>query len=138
MPGPHTLVVYAHSRRADDVLREAARAEGPLTVVTLAPVERAYRAACGIASTLWNEVQRELAETELAQARLTVEDDSGVRLDVLGFDVLHVEDAIARRAAALGAERVVLADPRRCGLGRRAVRRLRRRCPVPVAVLTQR
>jgi hypothetical protein len=128
-----TLVVYAHSRRGDEALREAARCDGAVTVVALAPVERPFRPACGIGSVLWNRVQRELAEEELAHARLTVEDDSAVTLDVLGFDVLHVEDAIARRARDLGAERVVLADPRRCGLGRRAVRRLRRRCPVPVA-----
>jgi hypothetical protein len=129
--GP-TLLVYAPSTRADASLREAVRVGGPLAVVALAPQERQRRACCGIQSAYWNGVQRELAQSELARARLVVEDAGDVTLTVLGFDAVHPERAIARHATELGAERVVLADPRASGLGRRAVRRLRDRCPAPV------
>ena len=127
-----TLVVYAPSARADASLREAVRVGGPLAVVALAPQERQRRACCGIQSAYWNGVQREMAQSELAQARLVVEDAEDVTLTVLGFDVVHPERAIARHATELGAERIVLADPRASGLRRRAVRRLRDRCPALV------
>lgn len=127
-----TLVVYAPSARADASLREAVRVGGPLAVVALAPQERQRRACCGIQSAYWNGVQREMAQSELTRARLVVEDAEDVTLTVLGFDVVHPERAIARHATELGAERVVLADPRASGLRRRAVRRLRERCPAPV------
>jgi hypothetical protein len=126
------LVVYAPSARGDASLREAVRLGGPLAVVALAAEERRRRACCGIQSTYWNGVQREIAQSELARARLVVEDAEDVTLTVLNFDVVHPERAIARRATELGAERVVLADPRASGLRKRAVRRLRDRCPAPV------
>ena len=127
-----TLVVYAPSARADASLREAVRAGGPLRVVALAPEERPLRACCGIQSGFWNGVQREMAESELARARLAVEDAEDVTLSVLPLDVVHPERTIARHAEELGAARVVLADPRASGLGRRAVRRLRGWSPAPV------
>jgi len=127
-----TLVIYAPSARADASLREAVRAGGPLRVVALAPEERPLRACCGMQSGFWNSVQREMAETELARARLAVEDAEDVTLEVLAFDVVHPARAIAQYAAKLGARLVVLADPRASGLGRRAVRRLRGWSPAPV------
>ncbi len=127
-----TLLVYGPSARADAWLREAVRVGGPLAVVALAPQEQQRRVCCGIQSAYWNGVQRELAQSELARARLVLEDADNVSLTVLGFDVVHPEQAITRHATELGAERIVLADPRASGLGRRAVRRLRDRCPVPV------
>jgi hypothetical protein len=127
-----TLVVYAPSARADASLREAVRAGGPLRVVALAPEERPLRSCCGIQSGFWNGVQREMAESELARARLAVEDAEDVTLSVLPLDVVHPERDIARHAEALGAKRIVLADARASGLRRRAVRRLRGRSPAPV------
>jgi hypothetical protein len=127
-----TLLVYAPSARGDASLRAAVRGGGPLAVVALAPQERHRRACCGIQSVYWNGVQREMAQSELARARLVVEDAEDVTLTVLDFDAVHPERAIARHATELGAERVVLADPRASGLRRRAVRRLRDRCPAPV------
>jgi hypothetical protein len=127
-----TLVVYAPSARADASLREAVRTGGPLHVVALAPEERPLRACCGMQSGYWNSVQREMAETELARARLAVEDAEDVTLEVLAFDVVHPARAIAQYAAKLGARLVVLADPRASGLGRRTVRRLRGSSPAPV------
>jgi hypothetical protein len=126
------LVVYAPSARADASLREAVRVGGPLAVVALAPQERQRRVCCGIQSAYWNGVQHEMAHSELARARLVVEDAEDVSLTVLGFDVVHPERSITRHATELGADRVVLADPRASGLRRRAVQRLRDRCPVPV------
>ena len=128
---PRSLLIYAATPRGDAVLRDAARCGEPLDVVSLAREEPTGRPCCGTHSVFWNGVQRELAETELARARLTAEDAA---MSVLPVPVLRVEDAIARRAAAVEAERIVLADPRASGLGRRAVRRLRRRSPVPVEV----
>jgi hypothetical protein len=100
--------------------------------VALAPEERPLRACCGIQSGFWNGVQREMAESELARARLAVEDAEDVTLSVFSFDGVRPVRAIARLAAELGAARVVLADARASGLGRRAVRRLRGRSPAPV------
>jgi hypothetical protein len=126
------LVVYAPSARGDASLREAVRAGGPLRVVALAPEERPLRACCGIQSGYWNGVQRELAESELARARLAVEDADDVTLSVLPFNAARPERAIARLARTLGARRVVLADARASVLGRRALRRLRGLCSAPV------
>jgi hypothetical protein len=127
-----TLVVYAPSARADASLREAVRTGAPLRVVTLAPEERPLRACCGMQSGYWNGVQRELAESELARARLAVEDAEDVTLSVLAFDAVNPARAIAQHAARMGARLVVLADPRATGLGRRALRRLRASSPAPV------
>jgi hypothetical protein len=128
-----SLIVYAATARGDASLREAVRAGGKLTVVALAPVEPSQRPCCNIRSTYWNGVQQELASSELARARLVLEDADDVTLGVLGFDVLRPVEAIVRRAAAVGADRIVLTDPRASRLGRRAVRRLRRHAAVPVA-----
>jgi hypothetical protein len=137
MTQPHTLVVYGASARADASLREAARASrrqgGRLSVVALAPVEPEHSRCCDTRSVMWNGIQRELAESELGKARLAVEDDANVDLEVLGYLGLGAADAVAGHAAELGAERIVLADPRAAGLGRWALRRLRRRSVVPVS-----
>ena len=77
---------------------------------------------------------REMAQAELTKARLVVDDDPSVRLDVLGFFGLRAPDAIASYAAELKADRIVLADARAAGLGRRALRRLRRRSALPISV----
>jgi hypothetical protein len=127
-----TLVVYAPSARADASLREAVRAGGPLRVVALAPVERPLRSCCGIQSSFWNGVQREMAESELARARLAVEDAEDVTLSVLPLDAVHPERDIARHAEKMGARRIVLADARATGLRRRALKRLRGRAAAPV------
>jgi len=123
------FVIYAATPRGDAVLRDLTRIGTPLTVVSLARVEPTNRPCCDTRSVFWNGVQRELAEAELARARLTAEEAT---LAVLPVPVLRTVEAIVRRAAALGAERIVLADARGSGLGRRAVRRLRRRSAVPV------
>ena len=132
-----TLVVYGGSARGDASLREAARTArrrgGRLSVVALAPVEPERARCCDMRSVLWNGVQRELAESELAKARLAVDDDAAVELQVLGYLGLGAADAIAGHAAELGAERIVLADPGAAGLGRWARRRLRRRSSVPIS-----
>jgi hypothetical protein len=137
MAQTHTLVVYGASARADASLREAARASrrqgGRLSVVALAPVEPEHSRCCDTRSVMWNGIQRELAESELGKARLAVEDDANVDLEVLGYLGLGAADAVAGHAAELGAERIVLADPRAAGLGRWALRRLRRRSVVPVS-----
>jgi hypothetical protein len=132
-----TLVVYGASARGDASLREAARVARRsgrrLTVVALALQEPARRRCCDFHSVYWNGLMRELAQSDLAKARLAVEDDPSVRLDVLGFYDYRAPDAIADFAAGLPAERIVLADPRAAGLGRRALRRLRRRSAVPIS-----
>jgi hypothetical protein len=133
----HTLVVYGSSQRADASLREVARAAraaaASLTVVALALQEPARRRCCDMQSAFWNGLMREMARSELGRARLAVDDDSSVALDVLGFSGLRAPDVIADYAVQVGAERIVLADPRAAGLGRLALRRLRRRSAVPVS-----
>jgi hypothetical protein len=128
-----SLVVYSAGARGDAALRDAVRAGGELTVVALAPVERSDRQCCDTRSVYWNGVQRELAMSELARARLVVEGVEGITLEVLGYDPLRPVDSIVRHAAAVGADRIVLTDARASGLGRRTVRRLRRRTDVLVA-----
>jgi hypothetical protein len=134
----HTLVVYRASARADASLREAARAArrsgGRLSVVALAPVERQSQArCCDMRSVMWNGIQRELADADLAKARLAVDDDPAVDLRVLPYEGLGAGEAVARHAADTGVQRIVLADARTAGLGRWARRRLRRRSTVPVS-----
>lgn len=135
--GAHTLVVYGSSPRADASLREVARGArdvaARLTVVALALQEPELRRCCDMRSVYWNGVMREMARSELARARLAVEEDPSVALDVLGFSGHRAPDAIAGYAAGLGVGRIVLADPRAAGLGRLALRRLRRRSTVPVS-----
>jgi hypothetical protein len=133
-----TLVVYGGSPRGDESLRAAAgaarRSGETLAVVTLARQEPERKRCCDTRSVYWNGVLRELAASDLTKARLVVEDNPDVELDVLPVAVGRAAEAIAGRAAELGVERVVLADPRACGLGRRELRRLRRDCR---AVLTE-
>ena len=130
-------MVYGASEAADTTLRETAHAaqrEGRrLSVVALALVEPQKARCCGIGPVFWNGVQRELAQSELARARLVVDDDVAVDLNVLGYEGLGAAAAIAGRATDLGAERILLADPRAAGLGRWARRRLRRISPLPVS-----
>jgi hypothetical protein len=137
MAQAHTLVVYGPSARGDACLREAARIArrrgGRVSVVTLAAVEPERSRCCDTRSVMWNGIQRELARSELARARLAVDDDAEVALEVLGYPGVSASDAIAGRAAELGAESIVLADPRAAGLGRWSLRRLRRRSAVPVS-----
>jgi len=132
-----TLVVYGASARGDALLREAARAAvrrgSRVSVVALAAVEPEHSRCCDMRSVMWNGIQRELAQSELARARLAVGDDVSVHLDVLGYPGASAADAIAGRAAELGAQSIVLADARAAGLGRWSLRRLRRRSPVPVS-----
>ena len=124
-----SLVIYAGTPRGDAVLRDEARHDEPLTVVSLAREEPVGLGCCDTRSVYWNGVQRDMAETDLARARLTAED---APMSVLRVPVLRVVETILRGAAAIGADRIVLADARASGLGRRAVRRLRRRSRVPV------
>ena len=136
MPERLTLVVYGASETADTTLREtahAARREGSrLSVVALAPVEPEHARCCGVGSVYWNRLQRELAESQLARARLVVDDDVVVDLNVLGHRGLGAAAAIAGWATDRGADRILLAHPRTAGLGRWARRRLRRLSPLPV------
>jgi hypothetical protein len=136
MAQARTLVVYGASARGDAALRDAARVArrrgGRLSVVALASVEPEHARCCDMQSAMWNGVERELARSQLAQARLAVDDDEAVDLEVLGYLGLGAPKAIAGRAADLDAERIVLADPRAAGLGRLARRRLRRRSAAPV------
>jgi hypothetical protein len=137
MSQAHTVVVYGASARGDAALREAARVTrshgGRLSVVALASIEPEHARCCDLRSAMWNGIQRELAASQLAQARLAVDDDASVDLRVLGYLGLGAPRAIAGHAADLAAERIVLADPRAAGLGRLALRRLRRLSAVPVA-----
>jgi len=58
-------------------------------------------------SVLWNGVQRELAESELAKARLAVDDDKTVELTVLGYLGLGAADGFLHAAEFIGrADRV--------------------------------
>lgn len=137
MAEAHTLVVYGAGPRGDALLRETARVASRrgerLTVIALAYQEPVRVRCCNFQSGYWNRLQRELAQTDLTRARLAVEDDESVELLVLGYEGARAAEAIAGQAEELGAERIVLADPRAAGLGRRALRRLRRRSRVPVS-----
>jgi hypothetical protein len=115
-----TLMVYGASARGDAALRDAARAGGPLAVVALAAVERPRRACCGIQSGVWNRLQREMAESDLARAR-----PRGSATTTRSAPSAAAWRAIARSGRTASKSSTG-------GLGRRALRRLRRRCPVPV------
>jgi hypothetical protein len=133
----NTLVIYGASPHGDASLREAARVARRtgkrLAVVALALQEPDRRRCCDLKSGYWNRLMREMAQADLAKARLALDDDPSVRLDVLGFSGTRAPDAIADYAAELEAERIVVADARAAGLGRRALRRLRRRSALPVS-----
>ena len=140
----HTLVIYRANERADAELGKLARAVrergGRLTVLALAVEEPVKRGCCDTRSVLWNRITREIAQKDLARARMVVEDAAGVELGVRvdgGRDSLDVEfgvlrhtgrrvsEAVEREALRRGADQVVLADPGSCGLSRREQRRLR-------------
>jgi hypothetical protein len=126
-PG-HTLVVYGASERADQALAalaaRVAKAGGRITVVALALEERVKRYCCDTRSVFWNQVSRELAEDNLARARLAVEDVPGSELAILTHGGRRVAEVVVREAARRGADEILVADPRSCGLRRRDRRRV--------------
>ena len=136
LSGGHTLVVYRAGERADAALAELARAtretEGRLTVVALAPQEPVARGCCDTRSVLWNAVRRELAQEDLARARLALDGARNVDLERVEHPVRRSVEAVVGEAERRGASEIVMADPARCGLGRRDRRRLRRLSQIPV------
>jgi hypothetical protein len=133
---PHTLVVYGSSPRADSVLQElakAARVEGRRVTVLSLAAEEPDSGCCDTRSVLWNEICRDLAREQLARASRTLHGTESVEFDVLAYRGRHPADALAREAAARGADEIVLADPAATALGRREQRRLRRRSHIPVS-----
>jgi hypothetical protein len=124
----HTLVIYRASERADAVLGELVRAArecgGRLTVLALAVEEPMGRGCCDTRSVLWNGIERDFAEEDLARARIAVADASEVELGVLVHDGWRVADAIEREARRRGADEIVVADRRASGMSRRQRRRL--------------
>jgi hypothetical protein len=138
--GPaHSLVLYRPSARADDALRRlclAAREQGRhVTVLALAPQERAPRGCCDTRSVLWNRVCRELAGEHLTRAAQLVDRHPAVDFGVLVARVGRAGESLADEALARGADEIVLADSRASGLGRLELRRLRRRSAVAVSAL---
>ncbi len=129
--GTHTLVLYRSSERADSALRSLCRraSDGAsrVTVVALARQEAPRSGCCDTRSVLWNEVCRDLANEDLFRASRAVGDQDGVEFEILAAPNRKVVEAIERAALARGADEVVLADPRRSGLGNLELRRLRRR-----------
>jgi len=132
----HTLVIYGASESADAALgeltRDASERGGRLTVLTLAVKEPVGRGCCDTRSVLWNGFAREFAENDLARARIAVADVLGggggaldVRFEVLTHGGRRLAEAVEREALRRGASRLVVADPRACGLSRREQRRLR-------------
>ena len=134
--GTHTLVLYRSSDRADTALRSlcqrARDGASHVTVVALARQENARNGCCDTRSVLWNKVCRELANEDLSRASRAVGNQAGVEFEVLAAPDRKVVDAIAREAVARGADEIVLADPRRSGLGGLELRRLRRRSSIPI------
>ena len=124
----HTLVVYRGSERADAALAELARVahecDGRLTVLALAAEEPVSRGCCDTRSVLWNRIQREIAERDLARARVALGDPLDAELGVLLHSGRRVAKAIEQEAQRRGAEQIVVADPGSCGLSRRERRRL--------------
>lgn len=133
MAESHTLVIYGPSARGDATLRELARCgAGRLTVAALARSEAERARCCQFHSAYWNELMRDMARSDLTRARLAVDDDPSVGMHVISVRGYRAADAIVQHAVGLGAHRIVVADPRAAGLGRLALRRLRRRSTVPV------
>jgi hypothetical protein len=134
--GPHTLVVYGPSGRADAALRKLAETTsergGRVTAVRLVAQESEAQGCCDTRSVLWNGICRDLAREDLARARLAVEGHEQVHLDVVLFSGRRPDEVVVREALARDADEVVLADPRSTPLGRRARKRLHRTSPVPV------
>jgi hypothetical protein len=127
--GVHTLVIYRASERADaalgDLARDARERGRRLTVLALAVEEPASRGCCDTRSVLWNRFQRGFAEEDLARARIAVEDDAVVELGILVYHGRAAVRAVEREARRRGADEIVVADPRSCGLSRRQQQRLR-------------
>ena len=82
------------------------------------------RGCCDTRSVLWNGIVRNLAEQDLARARIAVDDASEVELGVLLHGGRRVAEAIEEEARRRGADEIVLADPRASGMSRRDRRRL--------------
>ena len=133
---PHSLVLYGHSARADEALRQLAetssRHGGRVTILRLVAQESEAQGCCDTRSVLWNEISRDLAREDLAKARLAVEGHEDVHLEILLFSGRRPEEVVVREALARKADEVVLADARVTPLGRFARRRLRRLSPVRV------
>ena len=133
----HTLVLYRSGERADIALRALCRRAldgGALvTVVSLARQEDARSGCCDTRSVLWNKVCRDLATEDLSRASRAIGKQAGVEFGIVNAPDRKVADSIAREALTLGADEIVLADPRSSGLGRRELRRLRRSSAVPVS-----
>ena len=133
----HTLVLYGHSDRAEECLRETARLAREkgdrLTVLALAPQEPlTLPVKCDTRRVMWNQILRELAQEDLTRAYMALDGDDRVELDVLFCSGLHPADALTTEAVTRGADEIVLADPSHSGLRRLERRRLHRRSPVPV------
>jgi hypothetical protein len=134
--GTHTLVLYRSSDRADTALRSlcqrAREGASRVTVIALARQEAPRNGCCDTRSVLWNEVCRGLAKEDLRRASRAVGNHAGVEFEMLAAPDRKVVDAIAREALTRGADEIVVADPRRSGLGGLELRRLRRRSAVPI------
>ena len=132
---PHTLVVYGPSSHADSALQELVNAARDgrrrVTVVSLAAQEP-DSGCCDTRSVLWNEVTRGLAREALARASRAATKTEAVEFDLLTYRGRHPADALVRAAVARGVDEIVLADPKATPLGRRELRRLRRRSAIPV------
>jgi hypothetical protein len=97
---------------------------GRLTVLALAVEEPVGRGCCDTRSVLWNGIERDFAEQDLARARIAVDDASEVELGVLVHDGRRVAEAIEREARRRGADEIIVADPPASGMSRRDRRRL--------------
>ena len=123
----HVLVLYRASERADATLQEVARRirnAGRLTVVALAAQEPTGRRCCDTRSVLWNGFTREFAREDLKRARSALGETENVEFAVLPHEGRRVADAGVDDARRRGVSEIVVADPRACGLSRRAQRRL--------------
>jgi hypothetical protein len=128
----HALVLYQASDRADATLRAICERISRVTVVSLARDEAQRSGCCDTRSLLWNRVCRELASEDLSSARRVVTDPEAVDFLMLLTAARDAPAALAREAVARRADEIIIADPRRSGLGRLELRRLRRSSAVPV------
>jgi len=131
-PRAHALVLYRASATADAALRSLSEREARMTVVVLAREEMQRKGCCDTRSVLWNRICRDLAREDLSRAADAVGGRRRVAFQILGAPASDPAGAIAREAIRCGADEIILADPRGCGLGRIERRRLRRRSAVPV------
>jgi predicted thioesterase len=99
---------------------------GHITVLSLAAEERVSSGCCDTRSVLWNQVCRDFAREYLARAAQVVGTHANVEFGVLGTRPGRAVEGLEREASARGADEIVLADPRSCGLGWFERRRLRR------------